>query len=164
MHCSADLSCFALTTQPPTYCPCFPGTPSCTAFDRNGDSTVSRSEFRAALPLLGFDVSDGPALDTVFDDLDVDGSGVIEYAELSALLKRDDIELSGKLRDGAVAFDTDSKNRIALRRDESLDADDEPRPNLGAARLVTSDALPDVFTSRAPPRSKAPGTRRPSIG
>ena len=130
------------------------------AFDRNGDSTVIKSEFRAALPLLGFDVSDGPALDTIFDELDADGSGAIEYGELGALLKRDDIELSAKLRDGAVAFDTESKNRIALRRDEALEADDEPRSTLGAARLVTSDALPDVFTNRAPPRSKAPGTRR----
>ena len=57
-------------------------------FDRNGDGRVSRGEFRIALPLLGFDASDGPLLDEIFDQIDVDGSGTVTYDELRAAFSR----------------------------------------------------------------------------
>ena len=40
--------------------------------DSDGDGTVSKGEFRQALPLLGFDASDVEAIDEVFDELDED--------------------------------------------------------------------------------------------
>ena len=54
--------------------------------DRNDDGTISKSEFRGALPVLGFDATDHTAIDALFDVLDVDGSGSVEYGELAAKL------------------------------------------------------------------------------
>lgn len=49
--------------------------------DRNRDGTVTKEEFRATLPLLGFDSSSESrsVVDSIFDEIDADGSGSVEY-------------------------------------------------------------------------------------
>ena len=89
------------------------------AFDADNNGQVSKSELRAALPLLGFDASNTAIIDGLFDSIDVDKSGTIEYAELGAKLRgRDDIVLDEELREGAVKFDREAKNKHELRRVE----------------------------------------------
>lgn len=89
------------------------------AFDRNSDQKVSRREFRAALPVLGFETTgDAEALvDGVFDEIDVDASGAIDYGELhQALRLRADVQLADELKPGAAGYiETVSRNAIALR-------------------------------------------------
>jgi len=57
-------------------------------FDRNGDGSISKREFRAALPFLGFDNRDTAAIDAIFDEMDVDRSGGVEYSEMSSMMRR----------------------------------------------------------------------------
>ena len=42
-----------------------------------------------------------------------------DYSELGTSLRRDDIVLSAELQAGAVKFDVEAKNKIALREKES---------------------------------------------
>jgi hypothetical protein len=55
--------------------------------DRNLDGIVTKKEFRAALPLLGFDGRNTTVVDQLFDELDVDQSGSVDYDELAARLE-----------------------------------------------------------------------------
>ena len=57
-------------------------------WDENGDGTISKDEFRRAMPMLGMHAPDG-ATDEVFDSFDRDGGGTIDFRELNAQLKRD---------------------------------------------------------------------------
>ena len=55
--------------------------------DRNGDGKLSRSEFRAVLPLLGYDSRKcGKVADAVFESLDLDSSGFLDAEELEIAL------------------------------------------------------------------------------
>ena len=84
--------------------------------DINSDGKVSKPEFRAALPLLGFGAGGIPAIDKLFEQLDVDGNGYVEYSELKVALRRDDIELAAPLQDGALGvIEVKAKNAIELR-------------------------------------------------
>ena len=56
-------------------------------WDEDGDGTVSKKEFRRAMPMLKFEAP-RKAIDALFDSWDPDGSGYIEYKELNNLLKR----------------------------------------------------------------------------
>ena len=56
-------------------------------WDTDGDGTVSKKEFRKAMPMLGLDVP-RDEIDKLFDSWDPDGSGALEYKELNTLLKR----------------------------------------------------------------------------
>ena len=108
------------------------------AFDANADGKVSRGEFRAALPLLGFAGSNGPVLDAIFDEIDKSGNGdgTVEYEELETALRRDDIILAAELQAGAVAFDREAKNAIDLRN--------SPRDGVGkvvAQKEATVEAI-----------------------
>ena len=49
------------------------------------DGTISKSEFARAVPAPGIE---GPEADALFDSFDPDGSGTIEYTELSMLPRR----------------------------------------------------------------------------
>ena len=72
------------------------------AFDRDGDGRVMKQEFVAALPLLGYDTSDMSAVDELWAELDEDGSGTLEYAELSSKVRTGlSVELAAELQDGA---------------------------------------------------------------
>ena len=56
-------------------------------WDEDGDGTVSKKEFRKAVPALGLSAP-RPEIDALFDSFDPDGSGSIEYAEFNKLLRR----------------------------------------------------------------------------
>jgi Ca2+-binding EF-hand superfamily protein len=69
--------------------------------DKDGSGAVSKAEFRAALPILGFE-SDADTADAVFEELDEDESGKIEYEELNKKLRQGrSITLAAELQDGA---------------------------------------------------------------
>jgi Ca2+-binding EF-hand superfamily protein len=55
-------------------------------WDDDGNGNVSKREFRLALPMLGLQISKVDA-DALFDSIDKDGSGTVEYAELAKQLK-----------------------------------------------------------------------------
>ena len=55
-------------------------------WDEDGDGCVSRHEFRRAMPMLGLRAS-RDEIDELFDSLDQDNSGTIEYHELKDLLE-----------------------------------------------------------------------------
>ena len=117
----------------------------------NGDGTVTKGEFRAVLPLLGFDASKTAACDAVFDEIDAAGKkdGAIEYGELEAALRRDDIELAAELRVGAVAFDREAKNALELRttaRDSSqIYQREASKASISAALKVNLGRVTDFF-------------------
>ena len=104
--------------------------------DINRDGKVSSSEFRSILPILAprppaevaktgempdarFSIGD---LDALFETIDRDGSGSIDYAELNAVLrqglgvalKSDAVDVR-KLKAGEVGFEKESKNKLSLR-------------------------------------------------
>ena len=54
-------------------------------------------------------ILDHAHVNAVFDSLDADKSGALEYKELNEMLRK-----------GAVAFDVEAKNRIELRRCTAL--------------------------------------------
>ena len=55
--------------------------------DTDEDGTVSKKEFRRALPLLGLSAEKASA-DALYDSFDPDRSGSIDYKELAKVLKR----------------------------------------------------------------------------
>jgi len=56
------------------------------SWDDDGDGTISKKNFRRAMPILGLNVPRAEA-DALFDNFDLDGSGFISYQELEVLLK-----------------------------------------------------------------------------
>jgi Ca2+-binding EF-hand superfamily protein len=112
-------------------------------FDKNGDGRVAKSEFRAALPLLGFDSSYAPVIDNLFDSLDVDGSGSIDHIELNARLRQGaDVALDEALQDGAMGeIVLEAKLKIAART--GLD----DRGTSAPLEVVTVDALRQALVS-----------------
>ena len=89
------------------------------ALDRDGDAKIDKNEFAASLPLLGFDASDRPALDAIFDGIDADRNGVLSFRELHAALRRNDVadDIDSSLRAGAMGdIQTTSVNATALRK------------------------------------------------
>jgi Ca2+-binding EF-hand superfamily protein len=80
---------------------------------------VSKAEFRAVLPMIGFDASDTERLDELFDTFDVDGSGSVDYNELNKMLRQGaSVELAEELRDGAAGeIEVERKNKIKIRTD-----------------------------------------------
>ena len=79
--------------------------------------TVSKKEFRKAMPLLGFTVP-RKEIDLLFESFDPDGSGTIELGELNALLRRGgEVRLDSSLEPGAAgAIVLESKAKHALRK------------------------------------------------
>ena len=56
-------------------------------WDEDGDGTVSKKEFRKAMPLLGLHVP-RKEVDALFEEWDPDGSGDIDMKELNKVLRR----------------------------------------------------------------------------
>lgn len=57
-------------------------------WDEDGSGTISKQEFRRALPMIGLRNCPRTVIDTLFDALDEDHSGSIEYRELNKTLRR----------------------------------------------------------------------------
>ena len=91
-------------------------------WDDDNSGSISRSEFAKAMAALGYD-GHADDVDLVYDSMDPDGSGSLEYKELNALLKRS-VELSPALRPGAAGeIVLESRNKVALRKAQ-IDRDD----------------------------------------
>uniref|UniRef100_A0A7S2JHC6 EF-hand domain-containing protein n=1 Tax=Haptolina brevifila TaxID=156173 RepID=A0A7S2JHC6_9EUKA len=64
------------------------------SWDLNGDGLIQKKEFRQAINALGFEIPTDPkpaaaykaAVDEVFNELDADGGGTLDYHELSTML------------------------------------------------------------------------------
>ena len=53
----------------------------------------------------------------MFNGIDRDKSGFIDYKELNASLRRDDVQLAAELQAGAMGvIETESKNAISARK------------------------------------------------
>jgi Ca2+-binding EF-hand superfamily protein len=57
--------------------------------DQDQDGGVTKAELCSILPILGFDKGGTDALEALFDDFDEDRSGVIDFAELNRLLRKE---------------------------------------------------------------------------
>ena len=150
------------------------------ALDRNGDGVVTRAEFAAALPLLGFVVGgpteagggaggtehgggkagevDGDAVvRTLFDELDVDGSGSLDYKELRARLESRGVVRQQAMEKRRAALgaggDQMEKRRAALGAGGDHDGD-QSRAALGAGGDHGGDQSPRPAT---PPPEGAAG-------
>ena len=78
-------------------------------WDENRDGRITKGEFKKALKYLGYEAGKGE-LDGLFDILDQDGSGYIDYAELVKMSRGDD--------DGpALVPSADSSPTGEVRRD-----------------------------------------------
>ena len=58
------------------------------SWDDDNSGTVDKREFRKAMKAMGFQEESNTILDALFDKLDIDGSGKLEYKELADLVKR----------------------------------------------------------------------------
>ena len=83
-------------------------------WDEDQDGTVSKKEFRKAMPMLGLDVPKAE-IDKLFDSWDPDGSGTIEMKELERALRRGaEIQLDAKMQAGAAGkIELSAKNKIS---------------------------------------------------
>ena len=90
-------------------------------WDDDDSGSIGKAEFRKAMGALGFEASDAD-MDVVFDSMDPDGSGLIEYKELNELLRRS-VELSPSLMPGKVDFALKATQKHALRT-EAIDPND----------------------------------------
>ena len=82
-------------------------------WDDDESNTVSKAEFAKAMKALGYE---GPPedVDAVFDSMDPDGSGSLEYKELNSLLRRS-VELDPSLKPGAageIELSVDQKIKV----------------------------------------------------
>ena len=67
-------------------------------WDEDQDGTVSKKEFRRAMPLLGLEVPRAE-VDALFDSWDPDGSGSLTLKELDKKLRRGaEVQLDDKLK------------------------------------------------------------------
>jgi len=87
------------------------------SFDRNGDGRISRTEFVKVLPLLGLPQHGASEMDAMFDVLDVDRNGHIEFAELNRLLRAGaDVQLAAVMQAGAKGvIEVEARNRYHVR-------------------------------------------------
>ena len=66
--------------------------------DEDGDGTVSKKEFRKAIPVMGFVHVSEAEIDTLFDQLDADGDGALALNELETRLAETARDASGAHR------------------------------------------------------------------
>lgn len=67
-------------------------------WDRDGDGSISRYEFRKALPQLGLTGFTNAEIDALFDSYDPDGSGELSFRELFRTLRHDPQSYGGKAK------------------------------------------------------------------
>ena len=71
--------------------------------DKDGDGTVTRDEFCKRMVQLGAGYVLSDQVASLFEEIDEDGSGEINYLELNRRLRRGNaITLARELRDGAL--------------------------------------------------------------
>ena len=96
-------------------------------WDEDGNGSVSKKEFRKAMPLLGFDAPRA-VVDEVFDSFDPDGGGAISIDELNKALRRGgEGKLAADLQAGARGkIETASRNKSTRL---AASAGGAPRPS-----------------------------------
>ena len=96
-------------------------------WDEDGNGSVSKKEFRKAMPLLGFDAPRAQ-IDQLFDSFDPDGGGAISIDELNKALRRGgEVKLAADLQAGARGkIETASKNKSTRL---AASAGGAPRPS-----------------------------------
>jgi len=87
------------------------------SFDRNGDGRISRSECAQVLSMLGLPQYGAAEMEGMFDALDADRSGTLDFHELDRLLRRGaDVQLAAALQVGAKGvIEVEARNRHRLR-------------------------------------------------
>ena len=98
------------------------------AWDEDRSGTVDKGEFHKAIRALGFDVEQADS-DAVFDSLDDDKSGFLEYKELNTMLRKGE---------GA------EKVKAKLKRAEKFRRDDGPGAKLTSKNLNKNYAGPRI--------------------
>ena len=104
------------------------------ALDADGDGTITKDEFRAAMPRLGLEAPVGK-IDALFNVYDPDRSGFIEYEELKKMLRIP----GGRTLEASGPLELTAKNQTSTR-DTALK---EKALRLGAALngLIDMDNL-----------------------
>ena len=94
-------------------------------WDDDNSGSVSKKEFRKAMPMMGLDVPK-EEIDKIFDEWDADKSGIIAIAELNDMLrKRAELDPS-LLPGGAGEIELGIDQKHALRK-EKVSKDDATR-------------------------------------
>eukprot|EP00966_Prymnesium_polylepis_P188481 4367619-Prymnesium_polylepis.1 len=85
-------------------------------WDEDQSGSISRKEFRKALPALGIEAPKAD-VDAFFAQIDADSSGTIEIAEINRMLRAGGaVEIDAKLQAGAMGeIDLESKNKNSIR-------------------------------------------------
>ena len=72
-------------------------------WDEDQDGTVSKKEFRKAMPMLGLGEVPRSEIDALFDEWDPDGSGSLDLKELNKCLRRGaEVQLDASMQAGAA--------------------------------------------------------------
>jgi len=87
------------------------------SFDRNGDGKISRSEFVQVLPMLGLPQYGASEMDAMYDILDTDRSGAVDFRELHKLLRKGhDMQLASWMQVGAKGeIEVEARNKYRVR-------------------------------------------------
>ena len=114
-------------------------------WDEDGNGSVSKKEFRKAMPLLGFDAPRAQ-VDQLFDTFDPDGGGAISIDELNKALRRGgEVKLSADLQAGAKGtIETTSKNRSTRHAAPVSGAAGRPSPRGALPREPLPRARPET--------------------
>lgn len=101
--------------------------------DANGDGTLSREEVRVGYGKYFGIVVDEEELDALFNSIDIDGSGKIEYSEfVLASMNEQQLLSEDRLKQAFAMFDKDGSGFI--------DAD-EVKATLGFSKSLNEDAV-----------------------
>ena len=115
------------------------------AMDRDHSGCITREELMVTLPLIGLNGDNKEAFDAVFDEIDVDKNGKIEYEELLMALKR---------RDAVVALQSTYRGAKARRLMPHLRSG--PSGNASAKKAVAAAKKAVAAVGKVPPKSARP--------
>ena len=119
-------------------------------WDLNNSGTVSKKEFRKAMPLLGLSDVDPKEVDALFETLDTKGEGAIGHRELSKMIRR---QTGFVVAGGAdVPLQLSKAPSIALRRDATADGKRKPLMatlfrQLGSDKELTVERMRDALVA-----------------
>ena len=107
-------------------------------WDDDGNGLVDKKEFRKAVSALGFQASKED-INAVFDAIDIDGGGTLEYSELNKAFRRGgSIKLDRSLEPGAAgAIELKAKNKFGSASVKSGSG----RYSIGAAQSASQRSL-----------------------
>ena len=127
------------------------------SFDRNGDGRISRSECVQVLPMLGLPQCGAAEMEGMFDALDADHSGTLDFHEMDRFLRRGaDVQLAAALQVGAKGVvEVEARNRYRLRAHAR---DGAPETTRGAPETTRAASVDEAMM-----RCQAPSCGLPSV-